>query len=198
MRVAQAVRKLNTGWMDLPLRMPRPMPSFGAVVLRPFLETDVPMLIDLSSDPYVPLTGTLPPNADRAGALAYIERQHDRLETGTGYSFCVARSATAEAVGQAGLWLRELAQGRATAGYAIAPASRGHGLAAQALRALTEFAWTIPELHRVELYVEPWNQASAHTAEAAGYRREGVLRSHQEIGDQRVDMIVFARLRTDQ
>jgi RimJ/RimL family protein N-acetyltransferase len=35
---------------------------------------------------------------------------------------------------------------------------------------------SIPEAERLELYVEPWNQASWRAAEANGYQREGLLR----------------------
>lgn len=166
----------------------------GAVRLREFKDADVPMLLDLSTDPYVPLTSTLPANTDFAGALAYIERQHSRLQE-AGYSFCVAQRDTDEAVGTAGLWLASIAHGRATAGYSIAPARRGMRLATQSLTALTEFAWTIGELHRIELYIEPWNLASVRTAENAGYEFEGLLRSHQKIGGRRVDMRLYAALR---
>jgi len=62
---------------------------------------------------------------------------------------------------------------------------------------LTTFAWGVPELHRVELYIEPWNVASARTAEAAGYQREGLLRSQQVIGGRRVDMMIYSALRFD-
>ncbi|MGW0710727.1 GNAT family N-acetyltransferase [Streptomyces sp. NPDC002643] len=68
-------------------------------------------------------------------------------------------------------------------------------VASHALTALTRFAWSIPELHRIELYIEPWNMASLRTAELAGFEREGLLRSHQEIGGKRVDMLVYAEIR---
>lgn len=181
--------------MDLPLRLPDERPSFDGVTLRPFAETDVPMLLDLSTDPYVPLIGTLPPHTDENGARAYIARQHERLVTGAGYSFCAAIEDTDEAIGQAGLWLSAIAQGRVTAGYVIAPAARGRGLARKALTALTAFAWTVPEVERIELYIEPWNEASTHTAQAAGYLHEGLLRSHQAIGGKRVDMHLYAAIR---
>ena len=177
------------------LSMPSAAPAFGDVRLRAFEERDADMVMDLATDPYVPLVGSLPGHADRDEALAYIERQHGRLDTGYGYSFCVADAVTDEAVGGAGLWLAPIAAGRATAGYGIAPRSRGRGLAAHALTALTGFGWSIPGLHRIELYIEPWNVASARTAEAAGYEREGLLRSHQEIGDRRVDMLLYAAVR---
>lgn len=153
------------------------------------------MLLELSTDPYVPLIGSLPAHTDREGAHAYIGRQHERLVTGAGWSFCVALALTDEAVGQAGLWVKDAGQGRATAGYCIAPSARGRGLSGQALVALTTFAWTVPEIHRIELYVEPWNVASARTADVAGYQYEGLLRSHQVVGDRRVDMSLYAALR---
>jgi len=71
----------------------------------------------------------------------------------------------------------------------------GRGIATSALTALTTFAWTIPALHRIELYIEPWNHSSVHVAEASGYQREGMLRSHQEIGRTRRDMLLYAAAR---
>jgi [ribosomal protein S5]-alanine N-acetyltransferase len=56
-------------------------------------------------------------------------------------------------------------------------------------------AWTIPALHRVELYIEPWNAGSVKTAERARFEREGLLRSHQEIGGRRRDMLLYAAIR---
>ena len=60
--------------------------------------------------------------------------------------------------------------------------------------ALTTFAWTIAQLHRLELYIEPSNPASIRTAERAGYEREGLLRSHQEIAGERCDMFLYAAI----
>lgn len=177
------------------LTMPIAAPVCGTVRLRAFEPRDAEMVRDLATDPYVPLTGSLIGHATAEQALAWIERQHDRLVTGTGFSFCVADVADDRALGQVGLWLTGIAHGRATAGYGVAPRERGRGLAAQALSAVTGFAWSISELHRVELYIEPWNLASVHTAEQAGYRREGLLRSHQVIGERRADMLIYATLR---
>ncbi len=50
---------------------------------------------------------------------------------------------------------------------------------------------------RLELYVEPWNLASIRTAEMSGFKREGLLRSWQEVGDERKDMYMYARLAAD-
>ena len=99
------------------------------------------------------------------------------------------------AVGTIGLWLRNLSEGRASAGYAVSPVHRGRGVASSALTALTAFAWTIPGLYRIELYIEPWNNGSIRAADRSGYEREGLLRSHQEIGGTRRDMLLYAATR---
>ena len=104
------------------------------------------MVMDLSTDPYVPKIGSLPANASREEALAFIERQQGQLDSGVGFAFCVADKDTDEALGTAGLRLAPIAAGRATAGYSVAPRNRGRGIAGQALTALTRFAWSIPEL----------------------------------------------------
>ena len=170
-------------------------PAHGGVLLRAAVEDDVAMARELSTDPYVPLIGTLPHQATEEQALEWVRRQRARHAEGTGFSFTVVETGTGRAVGQCGLWLRELAQGRATAGYSLVPSARGRGLAADALSALTAFAWTLPELHRIALYIEPWNTGSVRTAERAGYAREGLLRSYQEIGGRRRDMLLYAAVR---
>jgi RimJ/RimL family protein N-acetyltransferase len=60
---------------------------------------------------------------------------------------------------------------------------------------LTAFGWTLPNLDRIGLYVEPGNLASRRTAERAGYRLEGVLRQYQEIAGSRRDMCLYAVVR---
>lgn len=153
------------------------------------------MARELSRDPYIPTIGTLAPEADEAEALAWVARQQQRYADKTGFSFAIAEAATDRAVGHCGLWLGELSAGRASAGYAIVPSARGEGLAADALTALTGFAWSIPQLHRIALYIELWNVGSIRTAERAGYHAEGLLRSYQLIGGVRRDMLLYAALR---
>jgi hypothetical protein len=69
---------------------PARAPAYGQVVLRPFADRDVPMVMDLATDPYLPLIGSLPAHADAEPALAFIERQRGRLAEGAGLSFAIA------------------------------------------------------------------------------------------------------------
>ncbi len=174
---------------------PSQAPAHGQVRLRAFEDRDAEMVMDLATDSHVPKIGSLPFRATHQEALDYIVRQRGRLAEGKGFSFCVADRAEDTALGGIGLWLTSIEDGRVMGGYGVAPSARGRGAAAQALVALTAFAWTLPAVHRIELYIEPWNLASLRTAETAGFSREGLLRSHQEIAGRRVDMLLYAVIR---
>ena len=175
---------------------PATPPAHGSIVLREFTDEDVHLAVELGDDTYIPLIGSLPPHPSAQQAVEWISRQRGRLTEGRGLSFAIADVESNEAVGAIGLWLQNLSTGRATAGYSVASAHRGRGVASSALTALTTFAWTIPALYRVELYIEPWNNSSVHVAEASGYQREGLLRSHQEIGGTRRDILLYAATRS--
>ncbi|WP_405684047.1 GNAT family N-acetyltransferase [Streptomyces sp. NBC_01387] len=68
----------------------------------------------------------------------------------------------------------------------------GRGLAA-----VVHWAFGDLQIPRLELYVEPWNTASARTAERVGFRREGLLRSWQQVGEERRDRFMYAMTGVD-
>jgi RimJ/RimL family protein N-acetyltransferase len=167
------------------------------VTLRPFRPTDIDVVRSVANDPLIPLITTVPTSGSRADALAYVERQHERLRSGNGYSYAIAEAATGEAVGQIGLGLHDYVYGRATIGYWIAARWRRRGYVTAALRLMAGWAFTLDGIARLELFVEPWNEGSWRAAERAGFRREGLLRAWQEIAGERRDMYVYGRLEAD-
>ena len=194
---------------DSALTGPSPVTS-GApiprVTLRAFTADDVALIQSASMDPLIPLITSVPAASESDGstqapageteALAFIERQHHRLRSGAGWSFAIADASTGEAVGQIGLWPGQSSRRTSnpnTIGYWIGPAHRKQGYARAALELLTEWALTGVQLPRVELYIEPWNEGSWRTAEAAGYTREVLLPSWQRVGGHWRDMYRYAR-----
>lgn len=179
----------------LPARMPRLLRP--PVILRAFEGRDAALVVEASRDPLIPLITTVPAHDDPREAQAFVRRQRDRLVTGIGYSFAIADSETDEAVGQIGLWTREIGTGRATTGYWVAERFRRLGYARAALEAVTAWALEHEEVARLQLHVEPWNEGSWRAAEACGYQREGLLREWELVGDERRDMVVYSVLRSD-
>jgi hypothetical protein len=69
--------------------------------------------------------------------------------------------------------------------------------AAFAVASVVQWAHQDLQIPRLELYVEPWNLASIRTAEMVGFRLERLLRGWQEVGGERKDMFMYARLSAD-
>ncbi|MFD9500703.1 GNAT family N-acetyltransferase [Streptomyces sp. NPDC060035] len=179
---------------------PLTVPSLTAgadFVLRPWEMSDLPLVREAAADDYIPLITTIPSPYSDAEAEAYVRRQWERAETGAGYPFAIVRTRDRRPVGSIGLWLRDAAEGRASVGYWMSGRARRQGVAGAALRTVT--TWALHELRipRVHLLVEPWNTASARTAESAGYRREGLMRGWQQVGGHRRDMVMYAQLNDD-
>lgn len=104
-----------------------------------------------------------------------------------------------EVIGCAGLaphggWLRCNAE----AGYWIGEAWWGRGIASDALRQVTDWAFAaLPELTRIFAPIFAWNEASQAVARNSGYVREGSM-PRSAIKDGRViDRVVWAAYRPD-
>jgi RimJ/RimL family protein N-acetyltransferase len=181
--------------MKLPLELP-------ALRVGPFWVSawhvkDLALVREASSDSHIPKITTVPPNyTDEEGRL-FLQRQWDRAATGAGYSFVIAEAVADRGVGAIGLWLRNIDLGRASIGYWVAPSAQGRHAAWHALCAVRDWAFTTHHIPRLELYVEPWNTPSIRTAERAGFRREGLLRSWETVGGERRDMLMFSLLESD-
>lgn len=165
-------------------------------MLRTFVAGDAAAVAEAGTDPLSPLITTVPPApADRTAVRAFIARQHERASSGEGYSFAIADATTDVCLGQIGLW--PLGDGRASVGYWVVDSARRRGVARRALQIVSAWGLALPGLHRLELYVEPWNEGAWRAAEASHYAREGLLRSWQTVGDQRRDMYMYSRLRSE-
>lgn len=162
--------------------------------LRPFAAADVGLIIHAGGDPLIPSITSVRAHGDGADGREFIQRQHHRATAGEGWSFAIADPETDTAVGQIGLWRREIEHGRASVGYWIDRSHRRRGYAGRALRLLSAWGSALEEVSRLELYVEPWNEASWRAAESAGYQREGLLRRWQKINGRPCDMYMYAHL----
>ncbi len=81
--------------------------------------------------------------------------------------------------------------------YVVAPEARGRGLARGAVRLLGDWAFAALRLQRLQLRIDPENEASHRVAARAGYTREGVLRSSFVVRGRRTDVVMYSRLPSD-
>ena len=184
-------------WVNVTPALTVPTLEAGPVRLRPFRLSDRGVVREASQDEHIVSITTVPSRFSENQGRLFIQRQWRRATDGTGYSFAIADANTDQALGQVGLWLRNIDEGRGCLGYWVAPSGRGRGAAQQSVSRVARWAFDHLQIPRLELYVESWNQASIRTAERAGFQREGLLRSWQVVGAQRRDMWMYSLLLSD-
>ncbi len=103
------------------------------------------------------------------GQLRNLENDPDAAV----WSALLVHRADSTLVGDAGFLGGPDAHGTVEIGYSIVPAYRGHGLATEAVRALTVWAFEQPGVRRVVAGCAPENSASIRVLEKAGFRHRG-------------------------
>ncbi len=78
-------------------------------------------------------------------------------------------------------------------GYWIDQRFSGQGLMSRAVRLLTEFAFEVLQLHRIEINMRPENEPSQKVAQNAGYSLEGSRKNYLHIDGGWRDHLSFVR-----
>jgi RimJ/RimL family protein N-acetyltransferase len=101
-------------------------------------------------------------------------------------------------VGGTGLHRMDWSVPRFEIGYWVRRTHEGQGYAAEAVRALTRFAFNTLKSERVEIHCSHRNARSQRVAERCGFLLDGRLRNHgrEPTGELR-DMLVYSLVATD-
>jgi [ribosomal protein S5]-alanine N-acetyltransferase len=180
----------------VPLSYPEPPLGQGAVSLRPWEDGDLAAMVAICSDRDVARYTRVPDPYSEADARAWMDAQPARLAEGEGMAFAIVEGP-GPPVGSVGLRIDPSDRDIAEAGYMVAPAARGRGVATAALRLVSRWALCDLGVGRVQLTTHVDNEASQRVAERAGFRREGVLRSWEEIRGARIDLVMYSLVGAD-
>jgi [ribosomal protein S5]-alanine N-acetyltransferase len=188
------MKSFDLSLFEAPLHVPELQQ--GPVLLRPFLASDLPLIRQAATDPYIPAVTSVPSAYSDNDGRAFIERQQDQAIDGHGYPFVITDTTNPRhGLGGLGLWLHEIESGRASIGYWLVPDARGKKLAGWALRCVVAFAFDILAIPRLHLFIEPWNIASQRTADFAGFTQEALLRGWERINHVQRDVYAYALFR---
>ncbi len=169
--------------------------SDGTVTLRLSAERDIPeILIAYQDDPQLHLSLGEERSPTGAQLGARQERAGSERAQGLAVALTVTEPAADTCIGQVWAGGFVWAHRRAEIGLWLAPAARGRGYGSRALRLMTEWLFSRGGVERVELLIQSGNQAMLRSAQAAGFRSEGMLRGYTLQRGGRVDTAVMARL----
>jgi RimJ/RimL family protein N-acetyltransferase len=169
-----------------------PALSDGVVMLRPWVESDIPFLIEVFKDPQILHWTATPPDVTEDQILEGIRSNKESFRNGTAAVFAIQDYDTSQALGQVGLVHIDHGMQSAEVIYWLAAEARGRGAATRAVRLLCEWAFSAVNLRRLNLFTIVGNAASERVAERAGFSRNGVKRAYREINGKKRDMTAFS------
>lgn len=167
------------------------------IKLVPLTDEDADDMGTLIREPGVPEYTWVPtePPADFPTTWVgrYVDGWRDRARAG----FAIRDLTDDSFLGFMALVQLDLEAQEAEAGYIVKEAARGRGIGTAALRILTDWSFETLGLERIEMHIDPANDASIRLAERAGYIREGVLRSMAFKEGRRCDLAVYSVIKAD-
>jgi RimJ/RimL family protein N-acetyltransferase len=174
-------------------RLAQPRLPFDDLVLRPWRARDAPIVKAAFGCPEIQRWHTLQMDSDEE-ALAWIASWRKAWHDEEAASWAIASSDDVP-LGQIGLRRICLFEADAGISYWIRPEARGKGIAAQAVEALTAWAFDSLGLNRLRLMHSVANHASCRVAAKASFGLEGTLLRCMRHTDGWHDMHLHARLK---
>lgn len=170
----------------------------GVVLLRHLRDDDARSIIDALGDEEISRwIQVIPFPYTNADATEFLSMAASLRASGVGTHLAIENAASGRFLGLISLLDLDPEQRHATAGYWVAREARGRGVATSALRLVSDWAFEVLAVERLELTTAVDNVASRRVAEKAGYRLEGIMRSHMKTRTGRRDSTLYSLLPTD-
>jgi RimJ/RimL family protein N-acetyltransferase len=163
------------------------------VTLRAWRDTDAEAIAGMMDEPEIARWTRAPSPYKDSDAIAWLATHPVLLRRRTELPLAITDADSGELLGSIGLRFPE--DGRGEFGYLVAAGARRRGVAERALRLYARWAFEELGVERLEVLIQPGNEASLALAEKVGFRREGTLRSYTVIRGQRVDLVMLSVLR---
>jgi len=177
--------------------LPTPTLHTARLRLRPFTDADAEALFGLQSNAEVLRYWDSPPWTERARADRFIAVCREMEQEGTGARLAVDLASDGAFIGWCTLARWNPDHRSASMGYCLEQAAWGHGYAAEAARAVLQWAFDTLDLNRVQAEADTRNAASARVLEKLGFVREGTLREDCVVNGDVSDSWVYGLLRRE-
>jgi RimJ/RimL family protein N-acetyltransferase len=166
----------------------------GVVLLREWRDDDRDALVEMANDDSVQRWTRVPSPYARDDADHWFALTRTTRAAGHQAAFAVVDAESDELLGSIDLRVNPSDPAIGELGYMVGPRARRRRVATRAVELLTRWAFDTLGLVRMEILVDPRNAPSVRVAEAAGYTREGLLRSYRPSRDGgRLDLAIYAR-----
>ncbi|MDZ7918072.1 MAG: GNAT family N-acetyltransferase [Rhodococcus sp. (in: high G+C Gram-positive bacteria)] len=165
------------------------------LTLRLYERADADRILEYYSDPEV-CRYLLHEAWSYADSVVAVGKRMKRIGLHTqALSMVVEHDGTV--VGNVEAWLIDGSPALVELGWTFSPAVSGQGFATEAVDALIDHVFSLPQIHRVSAQMDGRNDASARLAQRVGMRQEAHFRQNWWCKGEWTDTLVYAMLRED-
>lgn len=156
------------------------------LVIRCWQPTDAPALQEALLEsldhlrPWMPWAGQEPEPLE--GKIQRLRRFRGNFDMNVDFVYAILNADESEVLGGTGLHPRAGKDAREI-GYWVHKSKINNGVATEATAALTQVAFLVDKVHRVEIHCAPTNLRSAAVPQKLGFTHDGTLRQRIEAGD---------------
>jgi len=166
------------------------------LLLRKPRVDDAPVIFETyAQDPEVTRYLVWKPHQNIQETYQFLSALEQLWQAGKDFAYTISLKEDDSLIGMFGLHPMKM---KLEVGYALARPYWGKGYMTEALRIVIDWAFTQPNIFRVQAICDVENIASARVMEKAGMSREGLLRRyvlHPNLGDEPRDSFMYAIVR---
>ena len=174
------------------------------VILRPYIDADLPALREAMADPdLLRLTGSIHDEAEAFQPVSPEEEQfrldwfNSRNDTDDRLDLAIVDKSSGGCVGEAVLNQWDPGNESCNFRIQIGPAGQNRGLGTEATRLIIGHGFERLGLHRISLEVYAFNPRARRAYEKVGFRVEGVLRESFRYNGEWIDATVMSILASE-
>lgn len=172
-----------------------PSLSSARIILRRFIDADLPALVAYRNDKEVARYQSWSPLNEQQARLFIDElRDAEPGRRGEWFSFAIALKKTNELIGDCAFKVNADDTQQAEIGYTLARAFHGQGYASEAVATLITYIFEQHEIHRTIAQVDCRNQSSIALLKRLGLRCEGHFLQSFWLKGEWIDEYLFAVL----
>jgi RimJ/RimL family protein N-acetyltransferase len=165
--------------------------------VRPYQATDAEPLWQAARESVAEVSAWLPwchPEYSMAEAVEWVTSQARLAADGSEFAFAIV-GADGRFLGGCGVNQINRIHRFGNLGYWVRTSATGRGVATEAARQMSEFAFRNTDRMRLEIVCAVENRRSQRVAERVGAIREGVLRNRLQLHGRAVDAVMYSLTR---
>ena len=174
------------------MNVPETFQTERLILRKPCMDDAVVILETYAQDPEVTRYLVWKPHKNMQETEQFLLACGQLWRTGKDFAYAITLKENDRLIGMCDLHPTSF---KIEIGYVLAHSYWGQGYMTEVLRALIEWAFSQPEIFRVQAVCDVENIASARVMEKAGMTREGLLRRyvlHPNISDEPRDAYIYA------